>query len=261
MIRSSLFCAITLLFTISLAAESIPAQQMMTPAERQSIGYDKLSSQEKNAFEQWAGKWTQSVLDQAPTHRPGQNLSMWVQTWPGYANPTKTELSADDLAEKQLRNQFIDLIRNDGEFIDLKDGSVWRISPFFRYLTTKWQKGQTVEVKSGPNQLHPWLVHNISVGQVADADLTRAPSPTGVKETLPADFYKGTVTVQNITQPGDILTLADGTVWKIAPTDMYKAKNWAPSDRIRIEQSDNFLYTYRLTNLDTGEVALGNPRK
>ncbi len=260
MIRLMILCGFSLVAN-TLRADGISAEQMMTPDERHSIGFDNLSSQQKNAFEQWAAKWTQHVLDQAPTYRPGQNLSLWVQSWPSYANPTKNELSPQELAEKQLRNQLVDRIRNNGEFIDLKDGSVWRISPFFRYLTTQWLKNQTVEVKPGPNQLHPWLVHNISVGQVADADLVSPPSPTGKKPDEPANFYNGTIPVQNITAQGDLLTLGDGSVWKIAPTDMYKAKNWAQSDRVRVEPSDNYLYTYRLTNLDTGEVTLANPRK
>lgn len=243
-----------------LAAERLPVQQIMTQQDRDNIGFDSLTPAQKSAFEDWAGSWTHHVLEQAPTYRPGTNLSLWVQSWPAYANPTKSQYSPEEIAERQQANQLVDRIRNNGEYIDLKDGSSWHISPFFRYLTTQWLKNQTVEVQKGTNSLHPWLVHNISTGQVAEADLATPPSPTGKKENEGPEYYKGSITLQNVTGPGDIITLNDGSQWKTAPTDMYKAKNWSPEDRIRVEQSDNFLYKYRLTNLDTGEVALANQR-
>lgn len=247
--------------TTFLAADSLPVEQMMTQQERQSIGYDGMTLAQKSAFEQWAAKWTHHVISQAPSYRPGQDLTQWVQSWPSYANPTKTQLTPDEIAERQASNQIIDRIRNNGEYIDLHDGSSWHISPFFRYLTTNWQKNQTVDVKKGTNQLHPWLLNNISVGQVAEADLESPPSPTGKKPNESPEYYNGAVGMQNVTPQGDLMALSDGTQWKIAPTDMYKAKNWTPNDRIRVEPSDNYLYTYRLTNLDTGEAALANPRK
>lgn len=245
----------------SLHAESLPAQQIMTREERERIGYDKLTPAEKNAFDQWVGRWTQAVLEQSPSYRPGQNISLWVQSWPSHANPTKTEYSPEEIQQRQASNQIIDRVRKDGEYIDLKDGSSWHISPFFRYLTTTWKKNQTVEVKKGTNQLHPWVLHNISVGHAAEADMGSEPSPSGKKENEPPEYYEGAVALQSTTTLGDLLSLADGSQWKIAPTDMNKVKAWTPSDRIRVEPSKNLTYTYRLTNLDTGEEALANPRK
>ncbi len=244
-----------------LAADRLPAQMIMTQEQRAQMGFDKLTPQEKQAFESWVGGWTARVLEQAPSYRPGMNISSWVQSWPGHANPTKTEFTEDEIQDRQQSNQIVDRIRDNGQFVDLQDGSSWQVSPFFRYLTTTWQKRQTIEVRRGTNQLHPWLLHNINLDQVAEANIAQAPSPTGKKEQEPPEYYSGSVPMQTVTDMGDLLTLGNGTVWKVAPTDQYKAKNWSPSDRIKVEPSDNYLYKYRITNLDNGEVLLGNPRK
>ncbi|MCE5295047.1 MAG: hypothetical protein LLF94_10620 [Chlamydiales bacterium] len=259
--RISLIFSGAIFLATSLAADSIPLQQMMTQQEKNDMGLDSLNAQQRQAFETWAAKWTHHVLDQAPSYRPGQNITQWIQSWPSYANPTKTQYSPEEIAQRQESNQLIDRVRNDGEFIDLKDGSSWHISPFYRRLTTTWQKNQTVEVKKGRNQMHPWILQNISSNEIAEADLLQDPSATGQKPNEPPEHYNGAVPMSTVTTQGDLMTLGDGTVWKIAPTDMYKAKNWSSSDRIRVEPSDNFLYKYRLTNLDTGEVTLANPKK
>ncbi len=244
-----------------LAADRLPAQMIMTPEQRAQMGYDRLTPQEKAAFESWAGGWTERVLEQSPSYRPGLNISSWVQSWPSHANPTRTEFSQQEIEQRQISNQVVDKVRNNGEYVDLQDGSSWHISPFFRYLTQTWQRRQSIEVRRGTNQLHPWLLHNISLDQVAEADLGAEPSPTGKKEQEPPEYYSGSVPLQTVTDMGDLLTLSNGTVWKVAPTDQFKAKNWSQSDRIKVEPSDNYLYKYRITNLDNGEVLLGNPRK
>lgn len=247
--------------SFAFAQEALPTEQIMSQEDRQNMGLDRMSPQEKRAFEEWVARYTHHVLEQSPSYRPGQNLSLWVQSWPSYSNPTKTNLSPEETELRQQANQLVDRIRNNGEYVDLKDGSSWHISPFFRYLTTQWQKNQTVEIRRGRNSMHPWLVNNVSLGQVAEADLTSQASNTGKKEPESPEYYHGAVAVGSVTQQGDLLTLGDGSVWKVAPTDMYKVRNWAPGDRVRVEKSDNFLYTYHLTNLDNGEVSLANPRK
>ncbi len=244
-----------------LLAEELPVGQIMTPEQQQNIGIDRLTPAQRNAFETWAAEWTHHVLENAPTYRPGTNLTLWVQSWPAYANPTKTQLSPQEIYERQQSNQVIDRIRNNGEYIDLKDGSSWRISPFFRYMTTQWQKNQTVQIQQGTNVRHPWILNNISAGQTAEADQLAPPSPTGKGQNEPPGYYEGAVSLQSINQQGDLLSLGDGSQWKVAPMDMYKARNWNPSDRIRVEKSDNFLYKWQLSNLDTGETALANPRQ
>ena len=252
---------LALLISSSLLADSIPVSQIMTPQEQRSIGLDRMSPDQKRAFEQWAASYTQSVINQAPSYRPGQNLSSWIQSWPSFANPTKTEYSPEEIQQKQESNQIIDRILNNGEWIELRNGSKWHVSPTFRYLSRNWLRDQNVLVQRGTNPKHPWLVNNISVGQAVEADLGTAPSATGTKAQKPESYYEGSVPVANVTEQGDLLSLADGTLWKIAPRDIYKAKNWKPSDRVKVEKSGDFLYKYRLTNLDSGQTALANPRR
>lgn len=262
MFRSQiLYGALLCLCFTNASADSIPADEMMSEQEKNSIGFNKLSSAEKQAFEAWAARWTHHVLDQAPSYRPGQNLTSWIQSWPSFANPKKTEYNPEEIAERQQSNQVIDRNRSNGEYIDLKDGSSWHISPFFRYITSQWKKGQTVSIREGRNQMHPWILDNVSTGQMAEADLGNPPAANGKKSAESADYYEGAIQLQSVTATGDYLYLADGSQWKVAPTDMQKVKNWTPADRIRKEKSNNFLYTYRLTNLDTGEAALANPKK
>jgi hypothetical protein len=250
--------AFCLLFSSLAAQETIPTQQMMTPQERASIGIDGLNPQQKQAFEEWAARWTHHVIEMSPSYRAGTSLSTWVQAWPSYANPTKTELTPNEVEQRQMANQSIDRVRNNGEYVDLRDGSSWHISPFFRYLTGTWQRGQTVEVSGSRNSLHPWQLHNLALGQVAEADLAVAASATGKKEPEPENYYNGAIPVSSATTSGDLLTLGDGTVWKIAPMDMAKVRYWRPNDRVRVEPSDNYLYKFSLTNLDNGEVSLAN---
>ena len=160
------------------------------------------------------------------------------------------------MAERQQSNQVVDKNRNNGEIIDLKDGSSWTISPFYRYLTTQWQKGQVITVSQGTNIRHPWVLNNLSTGQTAEADMTNPPSPSGKKPPENPQEFKGATQLQMVNTQGDAVSLADGSSWRIAPTDMYKSRTWNPSDRIKVEKSDSMLYPYRLTNLDTGETAL-----
>lgn len=257
-----LFMMVTCSLTSSLQGDDrLSAQQVMTPQDMQAIGVNKFTPEQRAAFEQWLTTWTHHVLEQAPSYRPGQNLPSWVQGWPSYANPTKSKLTPDELQLKQQSNQIIDKVRDNGQYVDLRNGSSWLISPVFRYLTTTWQRNQVIEIYKGQNELHPWILQNISANQSAQANMSKPPSPSGTKEPESPDYFKGSVGLQSVTEQGDFVSLADGTIWKIGLKDLYKARTWKPSDRIRVEKSGDFLYNYRLTNLDTGEAVLANPKK
>lgn len=240
--------------------ERLSMDQIMSPEEAKNIGIERMSLTQRQALEAWAANWTHHVIEQAPSYRPGENLSAWVQTWPPYANPTKNELNPDEMAQRQKSNQVIDKNRNNGEIIDLKDGSSWTISPFYRYVTTQWLRGQVITVSQGSNVRHPWVLNNLTSGQTAEADMTNPPSPNGQKPPENSAQYKGSTKLQAVTTAGDNVNLADGSSWRIAPTDMYKSKNWSPADRIKVDKSDSMLYPYRLSNLDTGETALATQK-
>lgn len=242
----------------SITSEKLSVQQIMTEQEMNQIGIENASPEQQQAFERWIANWTKRVIEQAPSYRPGENLSSWVQRWPSYANPTKTDFNDEEFSEKQKANQKVDKIRNDGEILELKDGSVWLISPLFRYLSTQWQRNQVVEIRKSTNVRHPYSLHNLNLDQAVEADLKQPPSPTGKKKEESPEYYKGSSYLKEISGQGDVLTLADNSSWKIAPLDIVKMKNWKENDRIKVQKADNYLYQYRLSNLDTGETALAN---
>lgn len=255
MIKYLLFFAV---FTSSIDAAPINLQQVMTDQELKDSGMNDASPQEQAALERWISNWTLRVIEQAPTYRPGQDLSLWVQSWPSFANPKSGKLSQEEITERLRHNARIDKVKNDGALLELKDGSIWEISPLYTYLTSAWQKGETVEFEKSRNYLYKFTIRNVNRSEVADCNMKEAPSPTGEKKPESPEYYKGSVPMLNIDNMGEIMQLSDGTSWKIAPVDTFKAKNWHSNDRIRIEKADNFLYHYRLTNLDNGEVVLAN---
>lgn len=257
---SALFCLAFLPLTTltSATSEKLLMPQIMTEQEMKQTGLDGASPEQRQAFERWAATWTKRVIEQAPSYRPGENLSLWIQKWPSYADPTKTEFKEEDFLNAQKANQKVDKVRNDGEIIELKDGSVWQISPFFRYLTTTWQRNHVVQIKKSENIRHPYSLYNVNLDQTAEANLKQPPSPTGKKNEENKETFKGSVSLQEVNLQGDTLTLVDGSSWKIAPLDIYRTRNWSPNDRIKIQRVDNSLYQYRLSNLDTGETALAN---
>jgi hypothetical protein len=242
----------------SAANDNLPMRQIMTDQEINEIGLGSASPEQRQAFEKWAAQWTKRVIEQAPSYRRGENLSSWVQQWPSHADPTKTEMSEEDLLDIQQENQKVDKVLNDGAIVELKDGSIWQVSPVFRYLSTTWERNQAIEVKQSNNVRHPYSLRNVNLDQVVEADLKQPPSPTGKKREESPEYYKGSTPLVEISGQGDVLTLADNSSWKIAPLDIFRVRDWKQNDRIKVQKANNYLYQYRLTNLDTGETALAN---
>lgn len=238
--------------------EKLSIQQIMSEAEAKQIGLDGATPEQQQAFERWAANWTKRVIEQAPSYRPGENLSVWVQQWPGYANPAKTEFSETEFEQRQKANQKVDKIRNEGEFVELKDGSIWQISPVFRYLSTTWLRDQIIEIKQSTNVRHPYILHNTTTDQVVEANLKQPASQSGQERQKGPEYYKGSFTVTSTSQTGDVIVLSNGSSWKVAPMDNYKSASWKENDRITVQKSNNTLYQYSLKNLDTGEIAQAN---
>lgn len=256
-----MFYSLLFLLTLStpiLLADSIPIQQVMTEDEIKKIGLDSATPEQRQAFENWIGSWTHRVVEQAPSYRPGTNISLWIQSWPSYANPTKTKLSKEDIDARLKANQRIDKVKNEGAIIELRDGSIWAVSPLYTYLTKDWLKNHVVKVDRSENVMFTYRLTNINNGQIAEANMKQAPSPTGQKAPDNPEEFKGALGLENVTTDGENVTLANGSQWKIAPVDMYKARTWKEHDRIKVEKADNFLYKYRLTNLDNGQTVLAN---
>ena len=244
----------------SLFAENIPMQEIMTQDEMKKIGLDTATTQQKAAFEQWIGGWTQRVIEQAPSYRPGESLVLWIQKWPSYASPTKSKLSQKDIEARMRANQRVDRIRDNGATIELKDGSVWQVSPVYTYLSRRWVPGQVVEIGVSEDIYYKRTLRNINRDQLVLANMKTPPSPTGEKKPEDEAFYKGAQGLMDVSDRGETIRLQDNSQWKIAPVDQYKVRVWKTNDRIRVEPEDNFLYKYKLTNLDSGQTALANKK-
>jgi hypothetical protein len=243
-----------------LFSQRIPIQEVMTKEEMKKIGVDSATTEQKAAFEEWLSLWTLRVVEQAPTYRPGENLLLWIQKWPDYAKPTKSKLTKKELEERQRANQRIDKVKNEGATIELKDGSVWQVAPTYTYLSRLWAPGQVIEVGNSEDIRYTRTLKNINRNQLVHANMKAPPSPTGEKQLEDETYYKGSKGVTDIGDRGETLRLEDNSNWQIAPVDQYKVRIWKQNDRIRVEPDDNFLYKYKLTNLDSGQTALANKK-
>ncbi len=261
-LTKGMFAGALLLVLPLMAApsERLSLSQIMTQEEMRQMGLADATPEAKQAFESWAANWTKHVIEQAPSYRSGENLTSWVQRWPPYANPANGPVDKAQLATRQQSNQKVDKIRNNGEIIELKDGSSWQISPFYRNLTVFWLRDHVIEVGPSSNIRYTYLLYNATLGQTVQANMKSPASPTGKKAEEHPDTHKGSVHVTSIASRGEVVTLADGSTWKIAPANTFHVINWKEHDRILAQPSDNFLYRYRLTNLDTGEVVLANTK-
>jgi hypothetical protein len=240
--------------------ETLPASEIMTQEEMKQIGLANATPEQKKAFERWATQWTKRVLEQSSSYRSGENLSVWIGRWPSYAAPNKTELTQEDIAARQLHNQRVSKVINNGEIIELKDGSSWIIGPTYRYLTTTWQRDQEIDIKPSEDIHFKYTLHNKVLDQVANANMKAQASPTGQQKEAPPGTYKGSSPLKTVSISGDAITLGNGSSWNIAPLDMYRTKNWRENDRILAKPSRDPYFKFRLTNLDSGETALANPQ-
>lgn len=68
--------------------------------------------------------------------------------------------------------------------------------------------------------------------------------------------------IVHVRKSGTVLQLDDGSQWDILPGDSTLAVCWYETQRVVVEESNNDLYTYNLTNLDTStpDVIKGNLR-
>jgi len=251
-----------------LLAESLPIDTTLSKQEQEEIGIDKMTPEQKQAFERWSGNWTQKVIQQAPNYHGSASLNEWIKKWP-LADQPNTTATPKQIAEQQKSlNKVIDKIRDDGRIVELKDGSVWRISDIDRKKTVTWNRGDRVEWAKSDATYPAYYITNLmenninpTVRQIAGATMITPPSPTGIKPPEPPDYYRGSVKISIIQTKGWEITLDDNTLWKIAPRDWATVLRWQRSDRVRVEKNNDMLYPYKLLNLDSGEQALANSKK
>lgn len=237
-------------------------QQVMSEEELKVCGLNKLNQNQRKALEAWIGKWTVDVLNHARTFRPQMNLGDWVQSWPSYDNPTRQNLTPEQEQHRTQANQVIVRNINNGEFIELKNGSTWKIADTYRYVANGWNRNDVIQIMKSENSEHPFILKNVTQdNQIVQANMKQAPSPTGVRKQEPPSYYQGAVLFAGQRNYGQFVDLQNNTSWEISPQDYEKTRNWFVNDRIRVGQSRDYYFVNTLTNLDTGEVALARPER
>ena len=247
-------------------ADVLDVTQVMTQEDMAKTGIGKLSYAEKVQFDTWLTQWTQAVVNQSGSYHSSKTIPEWIKEWPAYAqplqNPHPTPVQEEKLVEEKAEaNRVIDKIRNDGEVLELKDGSVWLVSPYDRHKTRRWQRNDAISISTTENVWRPYRLKNITRIQVADAELKQEASPTGEKSPEDPEYFADSIGVEQVFDRGELVVLVDKTTWKIAPADQIRAKTWKKDDRIRVAKTDNYLYQYSLSNLDSGETVLANDSK
>ena len=244
--------------------ETLKLNSVMTSEDMKKTGVASLTQAQKQDLAAWITRWTKMVLDQSNSYHPAKTVPEWVAEWPSYAKPVPDRQASqaheqeEMMKEKKAANKIIDKVRNDGEIIELKDGSIWIISPFDRYKTRRWQRNDAIQIEMTENVFRPYRLRNTTRLQVADAELQTEASHTGEKPPENPEYYSNTIGVSSVRQKGEFLELQDSTCWKIAPADQIRVRKWQKNDRVRVTQGEDYLYPYILNNVDSGETVLAN---
>jgi len=95
----------------------------------------------------------------------------------------------------------------------------------------------------------------MNLSQKASASQTPARGPTrsvpnGHSSQVPVEGY-----IQEVSGSGTIITLSDGSIWKVSPLNQVDTALWLPVTDVRIVAGDDPSYPYKMINKDDGEVA------
>ena len=252
--------AIAVMCTTVLHGDDLSVDQVMSRQEQENAGVNRMSPQERAAFEQWLASWTRKVIQQAPTYHPSSTLSQWVLGWPGYMKPASIPKAAA-AKERQEANQT--LFRNSGgAILELGDGSVWNVCPIDQPVAQFWARKQRLRVTKNPQPdlVRPYILFNEQRQEQVGAVLAKIANPEGKRYPDNPAYFQGSVIITSITPDGITVALADKSTWIVAPTGQQLVQTtWSSGDRIRVERSSDAAYTYRLNNLDSGDSVLANP--
>jgi len=59
------------------------------------------------------------------------------------------------------------------------------------------------------------------------------------------------LSIRKVKEDGTVVTLSDGSRWKMREGDISKAITWYPTQHIIVMENDSDIYPYRLKNLNT----------
>jgi hypothetical protein len=154
------------------SAPAAQLEQLMAPWEQQATGISRLSAAERQALEAWLGRYTAALragqangrigsvesgtAGLAPgtlgapgardTIRPAPGSRPAPESRPAPAPPTRITIGLDPLPPTLA----ITAVYEDGDIIETQDGSLWETYLPDRALTSSWQAGQVVVVRSNP---------------------------------------------------------------------------------------------------------------
>lgn len=82
-----------------------------------------------------------------------------------------------------------------------------------------------------------------------------APELSGRRLRAMADYDGVEEYIDNVSSSGAVITLSDGSIWKVSPFDRIDTALWLPVTDVRIIAGDDPSYPYKMINKDDGEVA------
>ena len=223
----------------------------MTQQDRENIGIDRMTPQQKKALERWLDNWTRTVLIHAPSYHPSLSLTQWVILW------KKEQIQKKIIEEENPEAAVHTIFRNkNGEVLELADGSLWNIVVFDQYTVSMWRRNEKVTISPNKYDLtRPYTIYNIARNEQAGAQQQRKAFPNGKRPKEPSSYFANSHTIDSIGINGTTVTINEKE-WNIAPIDQARVvNNWQILDRIRVTKSNDLLYPSKLENLDSGDSA------
>lgn len=247
------------------AAPPLSVDDVMSDVEQENTGVNRLSPQQRAAFEQWATSWTVRVIQQAPTFHPSQSLRSWINDWPEHMRPKKPS-QEEAIKSRKEANQRV--FRNiNGTILMLRDGSEWKICDIDQPSVRWWQRGQQILISKAERDIvRPYILKNTGISDPgmaqAGATMVRPPNPTGQRPPDSAAYFRGSVILESIFNDGlkTTISTSDHKTWTIAPINQLLIPAiWRPHDRLKVESSSDAAYRWKITNLDSGDDTLASP--
>lgn len=142
-----------------------------------------------------------------------------------------------------------------GFSLQLKDGSMWEVTPHKREMIMQWRKSERLFIKPAYTVFLPskfmtykYVLYNEKRNEFAEVKL--------IKESVPMDG--GAFIINSIEPYQQIIQLNDGTFWQINLTESEFDK-WEIGHRVFVGVNNNWRtekYPYILINMDIHRVPL-----
>ena len=144
---------------------------------------------------------------------------------------------------------FIYTLYNAGELIQLEDGSLWEIAPNALPWTKRWLRNEQITITRTRSAQYPFQLYNRQTREAVTAVLKVGASLS------PREVFQDANTIVQVTAEGELIRLADQTLWELSETSRYTTRLWRAGESVEIVRSGQYTYPYLLTNRITGEVA------